>query len=213
MDEVLQLCGVTKEAGHRLLLAGVDRSLRRGEAVGLTGANGSGKTTLLRVIAGLSRPSSGRIRLFGEEPCARARRRLGVLLDASFLYGDLTAEENLLYYGRLYGVPDPRGKAAAWLQKVGLRRDARAPVRTFSKGMRQRLAIARTLLHDPELLLLDEPFDGLDARHAARLEEWLDEWTGARTVLLVGHDRAQLNRFCARTVRIAAGVLAPEARA
>lgn len=197
-----------KEVGHRTLLGGVDFCLAAGEIVGLSGANGSGKTTLLRIMAGLSRPSAGAVRLFGREPGPQTRRRVGVLLDTSFLYADLTARENLVYYARLFALAQPGEVADRWLRTMRLEGEAHERVRTFSKGMRQRLAIARAWQHEPLALLLDEPFDGLDQRHAALAEELVRRFAGAGGgVVLVSHDRSQLDRLATRTVRIRTGYL------
>lgn len=208
----IEMVSVSKEVGQRTLLSGIDFRLYGGEVVGLAGANGSGKTTLLRVMAGLSRPSQGSVRHFGRMPGPRTRARIGLLLDVSFLYGDLTAQENLEYYAQLYALAQPRERVAEWLRRVNLHRDARDMVRTFSKGMRQRLAIARAALHDPDVLLLDEPFDGLDERHTRVVEELIRLWAvQGRSVVLVSHDRAHLQFLTTRRVWIRAGYLTAEA--
>jgi heme exporter protein A len=176
-------------------LKNVTLEVRRREVVGIIGHNGAGKSTLLRLLSGTLRPTRGEIRLSGEpleygDPEWRAR--IGVLSHQSFLYGQLTAEENLRLYGRLYGLPDLPGRIEERLREVGLWERRADAVRGFSRGMVQRLALARTLLHDPEVILLDEPYTGLDP-HAARvlrgvLEQLKD---GRRTVLLVTHNLSQ----------------------
>lgn len=208
MTPVIELSAVSKQIGERTLLHRIDFTLVSGETVALSGANGSGKTTVLKIMAGLSKPTDGTVRLFGQEPGAKARRRIGVLLDESFLYGDLTAQENLLYYARLYGLANPREVVQEWLHRVRLWHDARQLVKTFSKGMRQRLGIARAALHDPEVFLLDEPFDGLDVAHAASVEQWLREWQQqGRAVVLISHDERLTTRLATRQVRMEHGFL------
>ena len=208
MNRVLELEGIQKNLGHRAVLNGADLTLAAGEIVWLAGPNGSGKTTLLKVAAGLTPPSRGAVRWFGKSPAVRLRARIGVLLDASFLYGELTAEENLLYYARLYGINNARKRAREWLERVRLHRDSGVLVKAFSKGMQQRLAIARACLHEPELLLLDEPYDGLDEPSSRRLTEWLQSFQSAGTgILLVSHDEAPFRQLSHSTVRLAQGRL------
>lgn len=205
---LLELTAVSKQIGERTLIHRVDMQVVGGEIVALTGANGSGKTTLLRLMAGLGRPTEGSVRLFGAEPGSKTRKRTGVLLDESFLYGELTAEENLLYYARLFRLVDPRVVVSTWLRRVELQREARQPVRSFSKGMRQRLGIARMALHNPDLMLLDEPFDGLDWYHALRLEQWLGQWREqGKGIVLVSHDADVVRRLATRVVRLTGGFL------
>jgi heme exporter protein A len=181
--------------GPQPALRGVDFTLRSGEFLTLFGPNGAGKTTLLRILAGSLRPTRGEIRFAGV-PLGREehgwRRRIGVLSHQTFLYGRLTAAENLRFYGRLYGLERLAERVAEGLQRVGLSRRAEDQVRTFSRGMQQRLALARTLLHDPELVLLDEPYTGLDPHAAAMLRGVLQTLKdGRRTVLLVTHHLTQ----------------------
>jgi heme exporter protein A len=191
----LSASGVEKWYGPVPAVRGVDFSMEQGEFLTIFGPNGAGKTTLLRMLAGLLRPTRGEIRIAGErvDPGAHDwRRRVGVLSHQTFLYGRLTAEENLRFYGRLYGLKDLTDRVAARLAEVDLESRASDRVHTFSRGMQQRLALARTLLHDPDLVLLDEPYTGLDP-HAARmlrgvLEQLRD---GSRTVLLITHNLAQ----------------------
>jgi heme exporter protein A len=159
------------------------------------GPNGAGKTTLLRVLSGGLRPSEGSVYLRGEKLHAgdpEWHRRIGVLSHQSFLYGHLTVAENLHFYGKLFGLEDLSDRVPQRLDHVGLGHRADSRVRTLSRGMRQRLALARTLLHDPEFVLLDEPYTGLDAYAAAVLREALASLKdGRRTVILVTHNITQ----------------------
>jgi heme exporter protein A len=181
-----------------------------GEFILLAGPNGAGKSTLLRTLALLVRPNSGSLRLFGAD--ARRgdrtllRRRLGLLSHQSFLYDHLTGFENLNFFGRLYGLADPARTAREAIRAVGLEGRADDEVRGYSRGMQQRLAIARAFLHRPDLLLLDEPFTGLDADGADRLETHLravrDE---GRTCILATHDLPAALRLAGRVIVLASG--------
>jgi heme exporter protein A len=187
--------GLTRSYGPVRALRGVDLTLAAGEVLLVLGPNGAGKSTLLRSLAGLLRPQSGTVQiagrlLSGDDP--DARRPIGLLSHQSLLYDELTLFENLLFAARLYDVPDPRARADAALAAQGLldRRDDRP--RGLSRGMQQRAAIARALLHDPALLLLDEPFTGLDAIAADRLRSLLREHChGARAMVIVTHHASE----------------------
>jgi heme exporter protein A len=164
---------LTKQFGPFLALRGIDLDIRPGEFVTIVGPNGAGKTTLLRILATLSRPTHGHVSIAGHplpKGADDARRQIGLLSHQPLLYGDLTAEENLRFFGQMYDVPQLEARILELLDRVELldRRQDRA--RTFSRGMQQRLAIARALLHDPAVVLLDEPFTGLDPRSSDRLE-------------------------------------------
>ncbi|HXY69019.1 MAG TPA: heme ABC exporter ATP-binding protein CcmA [Gemmatimonadales bacterium] len=188
----LEVAGLAKRFGHVRALRGVDFTLRGGDALAVFGPNGAGKTTLLRLVAGLLRPDAGRVRIAGDEVGrgdAAHRRRVGLISHHSLLYDGLTAAENLLFYARLYALADPRAAARRALAGVALEARADDPVGTFSRGMVQRLAIARALLHDPDVLLLDEPFSGLDQRAAATLRALLERLRAERrTMVLVTHN-------------------------
>jgi heme exporter protein A len=162
---LLAAAGVARRFGARRVLDGVDLALAAGQLQLILGPNGAGKTTLLRVLAGLTRPTAGQVRLLGRplrgDPALR--RALGVLAHQSLLYDDLTPAENLAFTGRLYRLPHPSRSAAEALRGVGLDPDDRAPVGRLSRGTVQRVAFARATLHGPRVLLLDEPFTGLDA--------------------------------------------------
>jgi heme exporter protein A len=159
------------------------------------GPNGAGKTTLLRILAGGLRPLEGEVLLRGktlEAGDPEWHRRIGVLSHQSYLYGHLTLEENLRFFGTLFGLEDLDERIPARLEQVGLEKRARSLARTLSRGMRQRLALARTLLHDPDFVLLDEPYTGLDAHAAAVLRGVLASLKdGHRTVILVTHNITQ----------------------
>jgi heme ABC exporter ATP-binding subunit CcmA len=172
----LEIDGVWKYFGDFPALRDIGFKVTAGSVVALLGRNGAGKTTLLRILAGLAKPSKGSVRIYGsevrEEP---TRRRIGVLGHGISLYDELTATENLVLFGRLYGIDDPAKRAHQWLERTGLDRVRDGLVREFSRGMRQRLAVARTFIHDPELLLFDEPFTSLDDRAIAVLQSLVIE--------------------------------------
>jgi heme exporter protein A len=192
---VLEARAVEKWYGVQPAVLGIDFALAAGEFLTVFGPNGAGKTTLLRMLCGAARPSLGEI-LLGGVPLGGEdeewRHRVGVLSHQTFLYGNLSAQENLVFYARLYGLADRGERVARALEEVGLeaRRDDR--VQTFSRGMQQRLALARTLLHEPEVVLLDEPYTGLDPHAAAMLRRVLERLKdGRRTVVLVTHNLGQ----------------------
>jgi heme ABC exporter ATP-binding subunit CcmA len=189
---VVEVAGLSKRFGHVRALRAVDFALGAGESLAVFGPNGAGKTTLLRVLAGLLKPDGGTVR-FGGELLVRGnadhRRRVGLISHHSLLYDGLTAQENLVFYARLYAVAEPRAAAARALAGVGLEARAGDQVGTFSRGMIQRLAIARALLHDPEVMLLDEPFSGLDQAAAGTLRQLLGRLRAERrTMVLVTHN-------------------------
>ncbi|MDW8326630.1 MAG: heme ABC exporter ATP-binding protein CcmA [Anaerolineales bacterium] len=191
---MIETRALTKSFGLRPVLRGLDLEVAAGECVALFGPNGAGKTTLLRILATLSKPTSGLVRVAGFTLPAQAeaaRRRLSLLAHQPLLYGDLTAEENLTFYSRLYNLRDGAAQRLALLERVGLAARRRDLVRTFSRGMWQRLALARALLSHPEVLLMDEPYTGLDPAGAALLDDVLAE-VKARgcAVLLTMHDIA-----------------------
>ncbi len=209
---LIQVTGLVKRFGLKTVLRGVNFTAARGEFVALLGPNGAGKTTFLRILASLSRPNAGEIRVAGHrlpQQAAAVRRRLGVVSHQPLLYGDLTAEENLRFYGRLYAVPEAEARIAELLRLVGLYRRRRDLVRTYSRGMQQRLAIARAILHDPEVLLLDEPYTGLDQDASAMLDDVLRQVASqGRTVVMTSHDLSRIALLASRFDVLARGRIA-----
>ncbi len=188
----VQVLGLWKAFGALTALRGVDLRVNPGERLAIIGPNGSGKSTLLKVLATLLHPSAGTARLAGFDVrthSAQVRSLIGVVCHQTFLYRDLTAQENLEFYGRLYALNDPQGRACELLRLVGMEPQAGVLARDLSRGMQQRLALARALLHDPPILLLDEPDTGLDQRWAAFLVDLLAEASQrGRSVLLTTHN-------------------------
>lgn len=191
----IEVENLVKSFGIFYALRNLSLHVQTGECLTIFGPNGAGKTTFLRILSALSRPTSGEVRILGlslKEKSAAIQRQLGVIGHQTFLYDDLTAAENLLFYARLYDVPSPRARLEQLLTEVGLERRANDRVRSFSRGMQQRLAIARAMLHDPGILFLDEPYTGLDQHAAMMLTNWLQKLRNERrTILLVTHDLSQ----------------------
>jgi heme exporter protein A len=181
--------GVWKYYGDFPALRDVKFRVEAGSTMALLGRNGAGKTTLLRILAGLSKPSRGSVKIHQADVRQEAtRRRIGVLGHGISLYDELSAMENLLLFSRLYGLADPRKRSEEMLERTGLERVRDGLVREFSRGMRQRLAVARVFLHDPEVLLLDEPFTALDDRAIAVLQSLLREMQErGRTIIMSTH--------------------------
>ncbi|HYR42058.1 MAG TPA: heme ABC exporter ATP-binding protein CcmA [Terriglobia bacterium] len=200
---------IRKTFGHFTALNGITLSVKRGEFLALFGRNGAGKTTFLKIAATLVRYTYGKLRIEGidirEEP-EKARRHIGFLSHNTYLYRDLSPIENLRFFCRLYGMPDSEEKILSLLDRVGLRRRASDPVRGFSRGLHQRLGIARVMLHDPSIILLDEPYTGLDANAVEILNQILDQASAAgRTIILTTHDLEQGLRSATRAAIIDRG--------
>jgi heme exporter protein A len=188
--------GLEKRFGRAVALSGIEFEIAVGTSLAVLGPNGAGKSTLLRLIAGLSRPSAGSLTIGGEETHRRSTRgRVGYIGHATLLYPALTARENLIFAARCHGLPQPGERADALLADEGLGPVAHRVAGAFSRGMAQRLSIARGLVHDPEVVLLDEPFTGLDRRAAERFATRIEGMRrDGRTLVLVTHDV----RFAAR---------------
>jgi heme exporter protein A len=199
---VIEVRQLIKRFGPKTILRRVDFSVEAGEFVALLGPNGAGKTTFLRILSSLSRPTLGVVSISGyvlPDQAAAVRRKLGVVSHLPLLYGDLSAQENLEFYGRMYGVPHLPERISAVLDLVGLEPRRRDLVRTFSRGMQQRLAIGRAILHEPEVLLLDEPHTGLDQDACAMLDGVLSTVsTRGQTIVMTSHDLARAADLASR---------------
>jgi heme exporter protein A len=205
--------GVTKVFGRQRALGGVSLTLEAGRLCAVLGPNGAGKSTLLSIVSTLARPTAGDVH-YGATPHHEAAQTLrgavGLVAHDSFLYGDLSGRENLLFFERLYG---RRDRAEALLVRVGLQEAADRPVRTYSRGMQQRLALARALVGEPSLLLLDEPFSGLDRSGVEALRALLVELRAAGTILvLVTHDFGAAAGLCDHVVVLRRGRLVLDER-
>ena len=211
---IIEAEGLSKAYGGMPVLRSLNFSVRRGEFVALLGANGSGKSTLLRLLSGLSKPTAGAIRIGGWEMPREAmavRAQIGLVAHQPLLYENLTARENLEFFGKLYGLSreERERRSAELLRTIGLRKRADSLVRAFSRGMKQRLSIARATLHQPDLLLLDEPYSGLDQNAIERLDQLL--WTATedgRTIIMSTHQLERIPRKARRALVLARGRIA-----
>ncbi len=201
-SEMIAVSQLVKRFGPKVVLRQLDFSVNTGEFVALLGPNGAGKTTFLRILASLARATYGTIRIANyslPHQAAAVRRRLGVVSHLPLLYGDLSAKENLRFYGKMYAIENLDQRVVDVLELVGLGGRSRDLVRTFSRGMQQRLAIGRAILHDPDVLLLDEPHTGLDQDACAMLDKVLHKVAGeGRTVVMTSHDLARVEDLASR---------------
>ncbi len=197
-EPLLRVSGVTRKYDWVKALWNVDLDIYPGDFLSIFGPNGAGKSTLLKVIASLDKPTDGTVAFSGS---TRGRREVGYVSHQSLLYNEMTGLENLVFYGRLYQVSDPVDRAGELLGKMGLLEAAKQLVRGYSRGMKQRLTLARALMHRPRLLLLDEPYTGLDQHGSRLLTEVLkglrDE--GA-TILLITHNLSEGLELCSRVM-------------
>jgi heme exporter protein A len=205
---------IEKRYGGLYALRRVSLEIAAGECVVLAGRNGSGKTTLLRIAARLVRPSSGSITFLDSKRNSSVEAsQTGFVGHATMVYDELSAEENLVLFARLIGIAEPAARAETLLSEVGLADRRRSLVRTFSRGMRQRMAIARALLNEPEVLLLDEPATGLDTQGVSWLAETLRRMKGAgRTMVMSLHGESEISSLATRAVRLEAGSVMADTR-
>ena len=194
---MIRAAGLEKRYGRKRVLRGVDLAVARDELLLVTGANGSGKTTLLRVCAGLAQPSGGTLAVDVD------RSKLGYLGHEPLVYRELSALENLDLYGRLYRVPERRERIGMLLERFGLWEPRAERVAAYSRGMTQRLALCRTLLHDPRLVLMDEPYSALDTAGAEVLDAELEALAGERTLVLSTHDPARVRHLATQELALA----------
>jgi heme exporter protein A len=211
---MINLKGLVKRYGMNLVLRGVDLHVGEGEFVTLVGSNGAGKSTLMRIVSTLLRPTSGEVTIGGwplPQEAARIRQHIGMVSHYSLLYGDLTAAENLLFFAKLYALDNQEERVMTALRKVGLFARQRDPVSTFSRGMVQRLTIARATLHEPDILLLDEPYTGLDQDASQLLDGLLRaEHENGRSILMITHDLTHGLDLCDRIAILNRGKIVHE---
>lgn len=199
---------LSKVFGNRKAVDNVTISVPKGAFLSIFGPNGAGKTTLLRVLSTLSRATSGTATLMGvdlKEDPDRARDHIGLISHNSMLYPDLTAEQNLMIYARLYGVVEPEARVLDLLEAVELKHRRLDVVRTFSRGMTQRLSIARALVHDPDVVFLDEPYSGLDPHAVEIFDELIEQQREGRTFVMVSHDLQKGFAMCTHALVLAKG--------
>jgi heme exporter protein A len=194
---VIRASGLEKRYGDKRILRGVDLDIGEKDFVLVTGPNGSGKTTLLRLCAGLAAPTRGELTVTVD------RGRVGYLAHEPLVYRELTALENLDLYGRLYRVPERRERSGMLLERFGLWDARHARAGSFSRGMLQRLALCRTLLHEPDLLLLDEPYSGLDEEGVGLLDRELAERAERAAFVVATHEPERLERFASARLALA----------
>ncbi|MBT7289984.1 MAG: ABC transporter ATP-binding protein [Chloroflexi bacterium] len=211
-DFTIEAEGVTKSFGHHLVLRGIDLKLKRGEFLTIFGRNGAGKTTFLKILATLLRPSFGSVYMAGLDLSKNSmdiRRKIGVVSHQTFLYDELTAYENIKFYGKMYDVPKLDERARELIAKVGLASCIHEKVNTFSRGMQQRLTIARAMVHNPSILLLDEPETGLDQYASAMLQDLLTTFEAEkRTVVMTSHSLERGLQMGNRVVILSEGKIA-----
>ena len=212
LNTMITVKKLVKRFGLKIILRGLDFTVEPGEFVALLGPNGAGKTTFLRILASLSRPSMGEVSIAGHklpQEAAQVRSKLGVVSHMPLLYPDLTAEENLQFYARMYGVIEAAPRITEVLNMVGLEHRRKDLVSTFSRGMQQRLAIGRSIIHDPEVVLFDEPYTGLDQDASSMLDEVLHSVAAkGRTVVMTSHDLARAEDLATRFDILSRGVIA-----
>ena len=208
MNTAISLENVKKTLGGREVLKGISFTVERGDIFGYLGPNGAGKTTTIRILLGLLEADSGRLDIMGQDISgSEIRRRIGFALDPDGLYDNMTAEENLEFYARIYGLSSAGRRIAEVLRAVGLSNRAKDRVGTYSKGMRQRLALARAMTHDPEVLVLDEPTAGVDPTGQIEVRQIMLDVAHHRdkTVFLSSHNLDEVQRICNRIALIDRG--------
>lgn len=206
---MIEIKRLTKQADSKLILRGIDLSIKKGETVAILGPNGAGKSTLLKVLATLIKPTSGAIKVNGmdlKKNRLEIKKILGYLPHSSLLYDHYSPLENLVFFGNLYGVKNAEKRAIELVKDVGLSFFLNEPVKNFSRGMIQRIAIARAIVHDPEILLLDEPHTGLDQGAISILNNViLSMKEKGTTTLMVTHDFKQAAEICDRIIIVKSG--------
>jgi heme exporter protein A len=211
---MIQIRGLVKQYGVNPVLRGVNLDVPAGAFVTLVGPNGAGKSTLMRIVATLLKPTAGEVKIGGwtmPQFSNRVRQHIGLVSHQTLLYGDLTAAENLHFFAKLYQLENSEARVTEALKRVGLAARQRDAVRTFSRGMMQRLTLARATLHEPDVLLLDEPYTGLDQDASALLDNLLrQESANGRTILMITHDLVHGLNLCDRVAILSRGTIVQE---
>ncbi len=211
---IIEVTGLTKIYGFLPVLKSIDLTITRGEYIALLGPNGSGKSTLLRLLSGLSKPTQGTIRIGGwdiPQEAMAVRSQIGMVSHKPLLYENLTAYENLNFFGKLYNIEssEREERINSLLDQVGLKKRATSLVRTFSRGMQQRLSIARALINEPDVLFFDEPYTGLDQDAGDMLEDLLKTANNFnRTVVMTTHQLHRASNVASRAVILSRGKIA-----
>lgn len=210
-DCIIAAQGIGKKFGYKTVLRQVDLLLKQGDSLALFGPNGAGKTTLIQILCSLMQPTSGDVKIAGYD--TRYERQnlckiVGVVAHHTFLYDNLSACENLKFYGTMYGVINLKKKIEKLIRKVGLGEYRNERVHTFSRGMQQRLSVARAIIHDPLILFLDEPYTGLDPQGAEDFKQILQDFRKqGKTILMTSHDLNKGLELCNRVAILASGRL------
>ena len=211
VEHIIEVKGLVKKFGFKTVLRKVDLSLEKGDFLALFGHNGAGKTTLIRILCSLMRPTSGELLIAGLDPLHEREtlcKSIGVISHRTFLYKNLSAFENLKFYGRMYDVPDLKDRIETLLELVGLSKYRDEPVQTFSRGMQQRLSVARAIIHDPQILFLDEPYTGLDQHGDEDLKKLLKRFRNqGKKILMTSHNIDRGLELCTQSAILKSGRL------
>jgi ABC-2 type transport system ATP-binding protein len=208
MNPAISIKNVKKSLGKQEILKGISLDVEMGDIFGYLGPNGAGKTTTIRILLGLFQADSGELEILGQDiKLSETRRKIGFVLDADGLYDNMTAEENMEYYARIYGLYKVNKKISELLDMVDLRNRAKDMVNAYSKGMRQRLALARAMVHDPEILVLDEPTSGIDPSGQIEIRQIMIDMARKKnkTIFLSSHNLDEVQRICNRIALIDRG--------
>ena len=208
MNPAISIKNVAKTIGSLEVLKGISFDVEMGDIFGYLGPNGAGKTTTIRILLGLFQADSGKMEILGKDiNLFETRRKIGFILDADGLYDSMTAEENMDYYARIYGMSDAGKKISELLGMVGLSSRGKDRINSYSKGMRQRLALARSMVHDPEILILDEPTSGVDPTGQIEIRQIMNDLAHKKnkTIFLSSHNLDEVQRICSRIALIDRG--------
>ena len=208
MNSVISIENIKKTLGNREILKGISFTVERGDIFGYLGPNGAGKTTTIRILLGLFQADSGKLDILGQDiSLSETRRKIGFVLDSDGLYESMTAEENMMYYSQIYGLPNAGERIDKLLSMMDLEDRCKDKVGTYSRGMRQRLALARSLVHNPEVLILDEPTAGVDPSGQIEIRQIMLDIVHKenKTIFLSSHNLDEVQRICNRIALIDRG--------